>query len=90
MSRALPKCDCGEFIRWIVMRGGQRVAVDMGPDPEKGSVWVDGQGRGVFLPKADIERARAAGEELLVQHRSTCRLVERRSGPSADQMSLDL
>jgi hypothetical protein len=70
------------------MVDGRRIACDLGPS-ERGAVWVDRDGRGVFLDAIDQARAVAAGEELLVEHSKTCRLVERR-GPSRDQLSLEL
>jgi hypothetical protein len=86
MSRSLPKCDCGDFIRWIVMRNGARIACNLSPGPT-GTIWVDRAGRGVFLSKDDVERALAAGEELQVQHHSTCRLKQR---DRSNQLTIDL
>ncbi|HET9596157.1 MAG TPA: hypothetical protein VFP65_11280 [Anaeromyxobacteraceae bacterium] len=86
MTRGLPKCDCGDFIHWLVMVDGRRIPVNLGRGGSLASIWESPEdGRGRFLSRERVAAAREAGreQELRTSHHATCRLVERHRVPRA-------
>lgn len=65
--------SCHAPVRWVVMaKTGRRNPLNEEPDGQHGNVVIDDDGRGHTLKVDDVERARAAGEELYLSHFATC------------------
>jgi hypothetical protein len=63
--------SCGAKLLWVVNASGRRNPLDRDPSPA-GNVRLLPDGTCRVVPKADLEAATAAGEELRTSHFATC------------------
>lgn len=69
----MPKCEtCGADIIYMPMKDGEKRAFDAIPDPGRGNVVIDDNGKGVSLGGEDLTDACDEGVDLWVPHYRSC------------------
>lgn len=74
----MPKCEkCGADIIYLPTKGGNKLAVNALPDPGRGNVVIDDDGRGVALGGEELTDACDEGVDLWVPHHRSCGETEK-------------